>query len=225
MWKKSVASTPRAWALRNADHSLRAGARRGAGLSRDCAHYPADGRDPDAVPEPAQLAVNALATPARILGAEADDQVAQFLGDRRPAQRLRLRPPSCHHALVPGQQRAWGDDPVLTQRPGQRPGRCGEHSPVRPVRFRRRQLAAQHRHLLPEHEDLDVLRRRRPGQQHQPGEYPTGEQVGHANDPKEAIEPRAATATDQPSTAIPRKYEMADQSHRRLSRLLRALIA
>lgn len=48
--------------------------------------------------------------------------------------------------------------------------------------YGRRHLSVQNRHLVSEHEYLNVLRRRGPRQQHQPGEYPTGEQVEHAND-------------------------------------------
>lgn len=206
MWKKSVASTPRAWALRNADHSRRAGARRGAGPSRAWRKHPADGRDPDAVPEPAQLAVHALATPARILGTEPDDQVAQFLGNRRPAWWFRLRPFACHHALVPGQQRAWGDDPVLTQLPGQQPGQCGKHGPVAQSGF-----GAGNWRRSTEAPPAGARGSRRPSPPTPgpaaPARRVSDRRTGRARErPQEAIVPRTATATDQPSTAIPRKH-------------------
>lgn len=51
------------------------------GIFFEVAGLPADGRDPDAVPEPAQLAVHALAAPARVLDTEPNDQIAQLFGN------------------------------------------------------------------------------------------------------------------------------------------------
>lgn len=48
---------------------------------------------------------------------------------------------------------------------GDRPGQGGEHRPVGPVQPRSRVLAPQHRDLLAQHQQLGVLRCRRPCQQ------------------------------------------------------------
>jgi len=69
---------------------------------------------------------------------------------------------------------------VQPQAPGQQPGQGGEHGTVSPVRPRARDLPSQHRDLMPQHEDLRVLRSvaaRQQRQQRQPAEHPDHEQV------------------------------------------------
>jgi hypothetical protein len=71
----------------------------------------------------------------------------------------RIRPLAGDQAAVPGQQRAWHDEPVSAQPGWQRPGRRRHRRAVGPVGLGSRDLAPQHRHLVPEHHDLGVLGR------------------------------------------------------------------
>jgi hypothetical protein len=59
---------------------------------------------------------------------------------------------------MPGQEGAWGHDPVEPEVPGQKPCQGGEHGTVSPVRPRARDLPAQDRDLMAQHEDLRILR-------------------------------------------------------------------
>jgi len=58
------------------------------------------------------------------------------------------------------------------QVPGQQPGERSDHGPVGPVRFRTGDLAAQDRDLMPQYQDLHVLRGVVAGEQRQPAEKP-----------------------------------------------------
>lgn len=83
---------------------------------------------------------------------------------------------------MPGQQGAWGHDPVQPQVPGQKPCQGGEHGTVRPVRRRARDLPAQDRDLMTQQENLRILRSVTPCQQHQPAEHPDHEEIEEANE-------------------------------------------
>jgi hypothetical protein len=85
-------------------------------------------------------------------------------------------------APVPGQEGTWGHDPVQQQVPGQQPGQGGEHGTSRPVRPRARDLPAQNRDLVPEHQDLRVPSSVIPRQQHQPAEHPDHEEIDEADE-------------------------------------------
>jgi hypothetical protein len=63
--------------------------------------------------------VDAAGAPTRVLDAEPDDQVAQFVGNRWASWRLGLGPLLFDQVLVPGEQGARGDDPVAAQDPRQ----------------------------------------------------------------------------------------------------------
>jgi hypothetical protein len=86
--------------------------------------------------------MHAAEAPQRILGAEPDDQVTDFLGYRRAPRGARLSPLLLYQALVPGEQSAWGDDSVAAESLGQDPRECGEQRPIRPVGLRRGDLTA-----------------------------------------------------------------------------------
>jgi hypothetical protein len=73
---------------------------------------------------------------------------------------------------VPGQQRARFHDPVQPQVPRQQPGQGGQHGTVSPARFRAGDLPAQHCDLMPQHQDLRILRGIISRQEHQPAENP-----------------------------------------------------
>jgi hypothetical protein len=78
---------------------------------------------------------------------------------------------------VPGQQRARRHDPVQPQAPRQHPGQGGEHRTVSRVWPWSGDLPPQHRDLMPQYEDLRVLRGIAARQQRQPAEHPDHEQV------------------------------------------------
>ena len=121
--------------------------------------------------EPAQLALDANDTPVAVLGGEPDDQHHHILWDRWASRWLGLAPLRSKQATVPAQKGTGSDDPACTQRLGQQPGQRREHGPIRPTDPRPRARPTQHRHLVTQREYLDVLRRRGPGQQRQPGEH------------------------------------------------------
>jgi len=75
---------------------------------------------------------------------------------------------------VPGEQGGGCNDSVQPQVPGQQPRERGDHGPVSPVRFRAGDLTAQDRDLMPQYQDLHVLRGVAAGEQRHPAE-----QLGH----------------------------------------------
>jgi hypothetical protein len=78
---------------------------------------------------------------------------------------------------VPGQQGGRGDDPVPTQRAGEQPGQRGQDRPVRPGRVRPAHLMAQHRDVVTQDEDLDMLGRGCAGEQSEPADQPDRDQI------------------------------------------------
>jgi hypothetical protein len=95
---------------------------------------------------------------------------------------------------VPAQDRAGGNESVDPQRSGQPLDQSGEDSPVRPVQAWSRVGAAEHGDLMPQHEQLDVLKRGRPAQQEDQSEHLLEDQIQqpqrHSGD---HAEPFAAT--------------------------------
>jgi hypothetical protein len=82
------------------------------------AQHPAFGGGADSVSEAPQLAMDAAGSPAGILDAEPGDELVQFLREGRASWGQRLGPLFCDQVLVPGQQGAWGDDPMTPQYTG-----------------------------------------------------------------------------------------------------------
>ena len=78
---------------------------------------------------------------------------------------------------MPGQQGAWGHDPVQPEMCGQQPCQRGDHGTVSPAWFRPGDLPTQDCDLVPEHEDLRILGLVIPRQEHQPAKHPDHEQV------------------------------------------------
>ena len=81
---------------------------------------------------------------------------------------------------MPTQHGPWGDQPVRPQASGQEPDQRREDRAVGPVQAWRGLGAAQHGNFLPQHEQLDILGRRRPAQQDQPAAKPDENQVKQA---------------------------------------------
>lgn len=142
----------------------------------------ADGGCADRVTEAVDLAVHAAEAPQRIVGADPDDQIAEFFGDRWAPSRGGLGPFLLYQALVPGEQRTWGDEPVAAKGSRQEPRECGQQRSVRPGRLRDGHSSAQHGDLMVQDEYFGVLGRDRPEQQSKPSEGPRGEQADRADE-------------------------------------------
>ena len=83
---------------------------------------------------------------------------------------------------MPGEQGAGRHDPVQPKALGQQSRQGGDHGPVSPVRVRAGDLTAQDRNLVPEHQDLHVLRDAAAREQCQPAERPDHEQIDEAKE-------------------------------------------
>ena len=112
---------------------------------------------------------------------QANDQRDDLLGQWRVPWWPGLAPLPGHHAAAPAKQRAGSNDPVAPQLLRQDPAQRREHSPISPADPRLRVGATQDRDLLPQDQYLGILRRRRPGRQHQPGQHHTREAVDQTN--------------------------------------------
>jgi hypothetical protein len=73
-------------------------------------------------------------------------------------------------------------DPVQAKAPGQHPRQGGDHGAVGPVRLRAGDLTAQDRNLVPQDQDLRVLRGVASREERQPAEQPDHENVDEANE-------------------------------------------
>ena len=83
---------------------------------------------------------------------------------------------------MPGEQGAGRHDPVQPKALGQQPRQGGDYGPVGPVWLRAGGLTAQDRDLVPQHQDLQVLRGIAPREQRQPAEQPEHEQIDEAKE-------------------------------------------
>jgi hypothetical protein len=154
-WKKSQASSPCAWARRNARQEVFYISRcRAASLG---AQDSPDGRLADLVSEPGQFTVHPAVPPGRVILGQSQHQVTDLLAGSRAAWPGRIRPLACDQAAVPGQQRARRDKPMSAQIGRQQAGERGQDRPVGPVRLRPGDMTPQHRDLMAEHHDLRIL--------------------------------------------------------------------
>jgi hypothetical protein len=154
----------------------------GRGAEAGAGQDPADRPLPHPVAQPGQLALDAPAPPARVLPCYLLHQRPHLIRDRRPSRPARIRPFPLDQAAVPGQQRARRHDAVQPQVPRQQPRQGGEDGAVSPIRPRPRDLPAQHSDLVPQHQDLRILRGVTARQERQPAEHPGHEQVDEANE-------------------------------------------
>ena len=70
----------------------------------------------------------------------------------------RLGPASGDQVPLPPQDRGKGDDPLQVASLGQPPGQRRKHRSVCPRQAGAADLATQHGHLMPQHQNLRVLR-------------------------------------------------------------------
>src|SRR6266496_1769254 len=77
--------------------------------------------------------------------------------DRRPAYATRIRPASRHQVPMPAKQRGRSDDKRAPACPRQQTARGGEEDSIGRAQLGPSELATQHRELVAEHDDLELL--------------------------------------------------------------------
>jgi len=127
----------------------------------------ADGTRSDRNTEREHLTDDPPVAPRGVLAREAEDEPLHLAIDRWPPQPpTRVRPAACHKALVPAQQRPRADREDVPGVSGQWATQRRQQKPVRLAQPRALPWAAQDRDLLPEHQDLQLLRARRARHEH-----------------------------------------------------------
>ena len=88
----------------------------------------------------------------------------------------------CSARVLAHHKGAGRHDPVQPKAVGQQPRQRGDHGAVGPVRLRTGDLTAQDPDLMPQHQNLRVLRGVGPREQRQPAEQPDHEQIDEAKE-------------------------------------------
>jgi hypothetical protein len=118
------------------------------------------------MPRPLSLADDPFVSPVRVLLSETKDQLAERALERRsPGGPVRVCPPAGDELAVPAKQCLWLDREDCPGRPGQRTAQRRQQRAISPRQLRPRGLPAENRQLVPEDEDLHLLRATRPSQQ------------------------------------------------------------
>jgi hypothetical protein len=86
-------------------------------------------------------------------------------------------PAAADQIVMPAQQRLGPDGQPVPARARQQPGESGQHRTVSPVQSGSGHLPAEHRNLVPQHQQLRVVGRRGPCQQHQPSQQVAEDQI------------------------------------------------
>jgi hypothetical protein len=172
--KKSVASSPAAWARKNVRQLV--SARRGAGPRCAAARIRRIVVAPRRCPSPASFALDAAVAPGRILLREAQHQLADLVTDRWAARPVRIGPFFLDHVAVPGQQRGGGNDPMPVQLTRESAGQGGQECSIRPGQAGS-DLTAQHRYFVAQDQNLDVLGGGAAGEQPEPAEHRDRDQI------------------------------------------------
>jgi hypothetical protein len=134
------------------------------------------GRHIDA--ELAQFTDDPDVAPTRVLTCEPHDQLAHHLIDRRPPQATaRIRPVLRDKTLMPTQQRLRAHREHVPGASRQDPAQPREQQPVARREHRPRNLPPQNRELVPQHDDLQVLRDVLPRKQHKQRQQPANDEI------------------------------------------------
>jgi hypothetical protein len=115
--------------------------------------------------------------PVSVLAGQVLDQRGDRLVERWAAGAVRVGPLLGHQAVVPAQERGRGDQVMSAQHRGEASDERGEQGSVGPVQARPRVGSAEDGDLVAKDEQLHILRRRFPAQQHEPAEEPIEDQV------------------------------------------------
>jgi len=117
-----------------------------------------------------EFALHPPMPPRRVVGRDADDELADRGWRGRPPgpPPVRVIPFACDQAPVPGEQSRRGHREHLgPPLPGDQPGQGRQPQPVARLVADPADPAAQHRVLMPEHQELGILGHLTPGQHHQ----------------------------------------------------------
>jgi hypothetical protein len=127
-----------------------------------------------------EFAMDAPVSPAVVLSGHPQDQGTQFGGLRWSSWRAGLSPSAGDQVAMPAQQGPRGDQQTQPPLFGQQPCQRGGQGAFGPRCRRGFRGTRQHRQLLTQHEDLGVLGRLGPCEQHQPGEDPGHSEIYQA---------------------------------------------
>src|SRR6266508_3243707 len=109
-------------------------------------------------PERDQLALDALVSPARVLRRQAQDQLLPLRGQRRSARApARIGPAATDEGAMPAQQRRRLNQ-ERAPAPRQQLAERRQQDPIGRPQARPPDLAPQHLQLMPQHQDLKLLR-------------------------------------------------------------------
>jgi hypothetical protein len=222
--KKSTATTPAAWACRTCRHET--AGRLGAGatparcrivhtvLAPTLPLYPRRHSSPWIRRYPRSGSPWPAAAPARGPPSPRPAGPAGAVG-----------PAASDQVPMPTQQRRRLDEQAPPGRTGQQPRQPSQHRPVGPVDPRPGHLASQHRHLVAQHEQLGVLCRRTPRQQHKPPQHLAEQQIEQSKSHVPIIAARqlrwrtrsSAATTDllAPTSCVPHHIATAHRPMRR----------
>ena len=201
-WTKSAARMPRAWAVRNC---FQVGpVRRGAGSipasCRICHTVEAAIGWPSLTSSPCTRRCPHVG----IVRRHADHELADRGCRGRPpgTPPARVVPLAGDQPPVPGEQRRRGHrEHLAPPPPGDQPRQCCEPQPVARLVADPADLAAQHRVLVPEHQELGILGYLTPGQHHQAAEQTAHKQVDDRED-HSAMIPARKTPPARPDRVI-----------------------
>jgi hypothetical protein len=131
-------------------------------LEQHLAHRGRRNRDAETL----ELADDPFVSPLRVLVGETKDQLAQRALERwSPGRPVRVCPAARDKLAVPAKQCLRLDRKDGPGWPGQRTAQRRQKNTISPRQLRSGGLPAQDRQLVPEHEDLQLLRATRPPQQ------------------------------------------------------------
>jgi hypothetical protein len=104
-----------------------------------------------------QLALHPPIPPTRVLPRHPHHRRGETVVDWWSTRAARVGPPAAHEAAMPAKDRVGGDQVMATQPLGQPSDEGGKHGPVCPVHAWSWIGATEHRDLMSQHEELDVL--------------------------------------------------------------------
>ena len=149
----------------------------GIGWYDACRAEPGLGQDPadcalsGSMAQAEQLALDPAVSPSRVLPGQVQGQIADLLGDSRASRPARVGPFPFDQTTVPGEQGAGRHDPMSPQALRLQSCQCSEHTAVGPIRLRASDLTSQYRDLMPQHQNLQILRAATTGEQREPGDH------------------------------------------------------
>jgi hypothetical protein len=112
---------------------------------------------PNLVAETAQLAVDAAVAPGRVLFGHPQDQLAELGRYGGTATPVWVGPAAPDQVAMPSQQRGRLHQLSLPHPAGQQPRQPSQHRPISPVQWGSGHPPAEHRNLVPQHQQFRVL--------------------------------------------------------------------